>query len=41
MPRKRDRSGPPVVHRTARCGLRVTRAQARRCFGLLRSAGDV
>jgi transposase len=41
MPRKRDRSGPPVVHRTARCGLRVTRGQARRCFGLLRSAGDV
>jgi putative transposase len=29
------------VHRTARCGLRVTRGQARRCFGLLRSAGDV
>jgi transposase len=41
MPRKRDRSEPPVVHRTARCGLRVTTAQARRCFGLLRSAGDV
>ena len=30
-----------MVHRTARCGLRVTRGQARRCFGLLRSAGDV
>jgi putative transposase len=30
-----------VVHRTARIGLRLTRAQAQRCFGLLRSAGDV
>jgi transposase len=30
-----------VVHRTARCGLRVTRAQRERLFGLLRSAGDV
>jgi IS605 OrfB family transposase len=30
-----------VVHRTARIGLRVTAAQRRRCFGLLRSAGDV
>ncbi|MCW2936696.1 MAG: hypothetical protein JWM19_7658 [Actinomycetia bacterium] len=30
-----------MVHRTARCGLRITRLQARRCFGLLRSAGDV
>lgn len=29
------------VHRTARVGLRVTRGQARRSFGLLRSAGDV
>jgi IS605 OrfB family transposase len=41
MPRKRDRDTPRVVHRTARCGLRVTRAQRRRLFGLLRSAGDV
>jgi IS605 OrfB family transposase len=41
MPRKRDQDAPPVVHRTARCGLRVTRAQRGRCFGLLRSAGDV
>ncbi|WP_157411641.1 hypothetical protein, partial [Actinoplanes rectilineatus] len=31
----------PVVHRTARIGLRVTCAQRQRCFGLLRSAGDV
>lgn len=30
-----------VVHRTARIGLRMTRAQRQRCFGLLRSAGDV
>jgi IS605 OrfB family transposase len=29
------------VYRTARCGLRVTRGQRRRLFGLLRSAGDV
>jgi putative transposase len=41
MPRKRDRDAPPVVYRTARCRLRVTRGQAQRCFGLLRSAGDV
>ena len=30
-----------MVHRTARCGLRVTRSQRRRLFGLLVSAGDV
>jgi IS605 OrfB family transposase len=30
-----------VVHRTARIALRVTPAQARRCFGLLVAAGDV
>ena len=30
-----------MVHRTARCGLRVTRRQRQRVFGLLRSAGDV
>jgi hypothetical protein len=41
MPRKRDLNAPPVVYRTARCGLRVTRAQRGRLFGLLRSAGDV
>ena len=29
------------VHRTARIALRTTRAQRRRCCGLLRSAGDV
>ncbi len=32
---------PRVVHRTARVALRVTPGQRRRCFGLLRSAGDV
>ena len=41
MPRKRERDAPPVVYRTARCGLRVTRNQRERLFGLLRSAGDV
>ena len=30
-----------MVYRTARCGLRVTRRQRERVFGLLRSAGDV
>jgi IS605 OrfB family transposase len=34
-------SGPRLVHRTARIRLRLTRRQARRCYGLLRSAGDV
>jgi hypothetical protein len=29
------------VHRTARIRLRLTRRQARRCYGLLRSAADV
>src|SRR5207302_3040535 len=29
------------VHRTARIALRSTPAQRRRCYGLLRSAGDV
>ncbi|MGC9665999.1 hypothetical protein ACNTMW_05510 [Planosporangium sp. 12N6] len=41
MPRRRDPAAGRVVHRTARIGLRVTPAQRRRCFGLLRSAGDV
>jgi putative transposase len=41
MPRKRDLDAPRVVYRTARCGLRVTRRQRERVFGLLRSAGDV
>ncbi|MDP9208028.1 MAG: hypothetical protein M3O65_05935, partial [Actinomycetota bacterium] len=31
----------PLVHRTARIRLRVTRHQADRCYGLLRSAGDI
>ena len=31
----------PTVHRTARIALRTTPAQRQRCFGLLRSAGDV
>jgi hypothetical protein len=30
-----------LVHRTAHLRLRVTRRQASRCYGLLRSAGDV
>jgi IS605 OrfB family transposase len=30
-----------LVHRTAHVRLRLTRRQARRCYGLLRSAGDV
>jgi hypothetical protein len=41
MGRKRAAGAAPVVYRTARCGLRVTRGQRRRLFGLLRSAGDV
>jgi hypothetical protein len=30
-----------TLHRTARIAMRATKAQHRRCFGLLRSAGDV
>src|SRR5271165_3168877 len=41
VPRRRDPDAPRVVYRTARCGLRLTRAQRERVFGLLRSAGDV
>lgn len=41
MPRRRGTGAGPVVHRTARIGLRPTRAQRQRCFGLLRAAGDV
>ena len=41
MPRRRDPLSPVVVHRNARAGLRVTRAQRRRLVGLLVSAGDV
>jgi hypothetical protein len=41
MPRHRDPRSPAVVYRTARAGLRLTRAQRRRLVGLLVSAGDV
>jgi len=34
-------AAPRLVHRTAHIRLRLTRWQARRCYGLLRSAGDV
>jgi IS605 OrfB family transposase len=34
-------AAPRLVHRTATVRLRSTRRQARRCYGLLRSAGDV
>src|SRR6266540_4899721 len=34
-------AAPRLVHRTATVRLRVTRRQAGRCYGLLRSAGDV
>src|SRR3989440_9288226 len=30
-----------TLHRSARIAIRATKAQRRRCFGLLRSAGDV
>jgi hypothetical protein len=41
MPRHRVRQSPPVVYRTARAGLRLTRGQRQRLIGLLVSAGDV
>jgi len=41
MPRHSEPHSPPVVHRTARAGLRLTRGQRRRLVGLLVSAGDV
>src|SRR5262245_8134294 len=41
MPRRRVPASPQVVCRTARAGLRVTRAQRRRLMALLVSAGDV
>jgi IS605 OrfB family transposase len=41
MPRRRDLTASRVVYRTARVGLRLTRAQRRRLLGLLVSAGDV
>jgi IS605 OrfB family transposase len=34
-------AAPRLVHRTAHIRLRLTRRQASRCYGLLRSAGDV
>jgi transposase len=34
-------AAPRLVHRTAHIRLRLTRRQTRRCYGLLRSAGDV
>jgi formylglycine-generating enzyme required for sulfatase activity len=34
-------AAPRLVHRTAHIGVRSTRRQTARCFGLLRSAGDV
>jgi hypothetical protein len=41
MPRRRDPDALRVVCRTARIGLRTTAGQRRRCFGLLRSIGDL
>jgi IS605 OrfB family transposase len=41
MPRHREPQSAVVVYRTARAGLRLTRAQRRRLAGLLVSAGDV
>ena len=41
MPRRHNPQSPQAVHRTARAGLRVTRAQRRLLLGLLVSAGDV
>ena len=41
MPRRRGHSSPQVVCRTARAGLRVTRAQRRRLLALLACGGDV
>jgi IS605 OrfB family transposase len=41
MPRRRSPRSSKVVHRTARVGVRVTRAQRRRLLGLLASGGDV
>jgi IS605 OrfB family transposase len=41
MGRIKAADAPRVVHRTAQFGLQATRAQRRRLFGLLVSAGDV
>jgi hypothetical protein len=37
----RQQHGGKVLHRTVRIELRVTAAQRQRCFGLLRSGGDL
>jgi hypothetical protein len=39
--RSRKALGQPVVHRSARVALRLTPAQARRCYRMLRAGGDV
>jgi IS605 OrfB family transposase len=41
MPRRHDPQSPPVVYRTARAGLRLTRARRGRLIALLVAAGDV
>jgi hypothetical protein len=41
VPRQRPVEALDVVHRTARIALRTTPSQRRRCFGLLRSGGDI
>src|ERR1700726_479581 len=41
MPRRRNPQSPPVVYRTARAGLRLTRARRRRLIALLVAAGDL
>ena len=41
MPRRRNPQSPPVVYRTARAGLRLTRARRQRLIALLVAAGDL
>jgi hypothetical protein len=41
MPRRHDPQSQPVVYRTARAGLRLTRARRRRLIALLVAAGDL
>src|SRR5260221_14833 len=41
MPRRREPDCPRVVYRTARAGLRLTKARRRRLLALLVAAGDV
>src|SRR5258708_13710461 len=41
MPRRREPDCPRVVYRTARAGLRLTKARRRRLTALLVAAGDV